>query len=181
MSKSKIYPVPKEVAARAHLNKDQYLAMYKESIEQPEAFWKAQAEEFITWEKSFTQVCEQDFNTGKVSWFKDGKLNISVNCIDRHLATRADQVAIIWEGDDPNDDKKITYKELHESVCKFANVLKARGVKKGDRVCLYMPMIPEAAFAMLACTRIGAVHSIVFAGFSPEALRNRILDSDSKH
>ena len=117
-------------------------------------------------------------NKGEVSWFIDGKINASQNCIDRHLDKRANQVAIIWEGDDPSISKSITYQELHESVCRFANALKERGVKKGDRVCIYMPMIPEAAYAMLACARIGAIHSVVFGGFSPESLKDRILDSD---
>ena len=119
-----------------------------------------------------------DLPKGNVEWFKGGKLNVSANCIDRHLANRADQVAIIWEGDDPKDDARITYQELHDAVCRLANGLKARGVKRGDRVCIYMPMIPEAAYAMLACARIGAIHSVVFGGFSPQSLKDRILDSD---
>jgi acetyl-CoA synthetase len=152
--------------------------MYKQSVEDPDTFWTEQANRFLTWEKPFTKVCEYDFEKGQAAWFEDGQINVSVNCLDRHLETRGDQVALIWEGDDPEDDTSITYRELHAKVCNFANILKARGVKRGDRVCIYMPMILEAAYAMLACTRIGAVHSIVFGGFSPEALKDRIQDSD---
>jgi acetyl-CoA synthetase len=154
--------------------------MYEYSISDPDSFWAEQAESFIEWFKSWDKVSEWDYKKAEIEWFKGGKLNVAYNCIDRHLAKRADQTAIIWEGDDPNDDKKITYRELHEQVSKLGNVLKQRGVKKGDRVCIYMPMIPEAAYAMLACTRIGAVHSVVFGGFSPESLKDRILDSDCR-
>lgn len=178
MYEIKNHPVKPEYAADANITLEQYQAWYKESLEQPDQFWAARAEQFLSWSKPWSKVNEYDFNKGEASWFKDGKLNASYNCIDRHLENRSDQVAIIWEGDDPNDDAKITYKELHENVCRLSNALKARGVKKGDRVCIYMPMIPEAAYAMLACARVGAVHSVVFGGFSPESLKDRILDSD---
>jgi acetyl-CoA synthetase len=152
--------------------------MYKHSVDDPEGFWAEQAEKFVSWTKPWDKVLEWDFSAGKINWFEGAELNVCYNCVDRHLESRGDQVAIIWEGDDPNEDKKITYRELHRQVCSFANVLKARGVKKGDRVCIYLPMIPEAAYAMLACARIGAVHSVVFGGFSPESIKDRILDSD---
>ena len=175
---SKTYPILPEASKRALIDNDRYLEMYQTSIDSPDSFWSEQANEFLTWSKPFTQVNTADLSKGETSWFADGELNASVNCIDRHLATRGDQTAIIWEGDDPTDDAKISYRELHEQVCRLANVLKDRGVNKGDRVCIYMPMIPEAAYAMLACTRIGAIHSVVFGGFSPQALQDRILDSD---
>jgi len=175
---SKTYAVKPEIAAHAHINAASYQAMYQRSITEPESFWAEQAEQFITWSKPWHTVSDCNFKDGLISWFLGGQLNVSVNCVDRHLETRADQVAIIWEGDDPSHDKKITYRQLHEQVCKFANVLKNLGVKKGDRVCIYLPMVAEAATVMLACTRIGAVHSIVFGGFSAEALKDRILDSD---
>ncbi len=180
MSEHKIYDVPEKIAKHAHINAKQYHEMYERSINDSDAFWSEQADEFLTWSKRWDKVQEWDYNDVKINWFLGGKLNVSYNCLDRHLESRGDQVAIIWEGDDPEEDRQITYKELHEEVCRFANALKARGVKKGDRVCLYMPMIPEASVAMLACTRIGAVHSIVFGGFSPDALRDRINDSDCK-
>jgi len=180
MSEQRVYPVPASLAASAHINKEQYEAMYKRSISDPEAFWAEQAEAFLQWDKPWTSVREFDFKTGDAKWFDGAQLNVTVNCIDRHLANRADQVAIIWEGDNPEEDTKITYRQLHQAVCKFANALKLRGVKKGDRVCIYMPMIPEAAYAMLACARIGAVHSVVFGGFSPGSLKDRILDSDCR-
>lgn len=175
---SKTYPVNETAKARAWITNEQYLEMYRASIEAPETFWNAQANEFLTWSKPFSQINTADLPAGKTEWFADGELNASVNCIDRHLPARAEQTAIIWEGDDPNDDATITYQELHDQVCQLANAMKARGVKKGDRVCIYMPMIPEAAYAMLACARIGAIHSVVFGGFSPQALQDRILDSD---
>ncbi|WP_185232533.1 acetate--CoA ligase [Teredinibacter franksiae] len=175
-----VYPVPEAIAASAHITKENYHEMYAQSVDDPETFWGQQAETFLSWDKKWTSVREFDFHKGQATWFKDGKLNVSANCIDRHLSTRGDQVAIIWEGDDPSNDLKITYKELHEKVCRLANILKKRGVKKGDRVCIYLPMIPEAAYSMLACARIGAVHSIVFGGFSPEALKDRIQNSDCK-
>ena len=178
MSESKIYPVPEEFAKNAHITSEMYEAMYKRSIEDPDGFWADQANEFLDWMKPWGKVQEFDFTKGDIRWFEGGKLNVSYNCLDRHLETRGDQVALLWEADDPDVDKKVTYRELYEEVCKFSNVLKSRGVKKGDRVCIYMPMITEAAVAMLACTRIGAVHSIVFGGFSPDSLRDRILDSD---
>ena len=174
----KNHPVNPEFAAGANMTKDQYDAWYKESIESPDTFWDARAKEFLDWYQPWSKVSEWDFAEASAKWFVDGKLNVTHNCIDRHLEKRADQVAIIWEGDDPNDDANITYRELHDKVCRFANALKQRGVSKGDRVCIYMPMIPEAAYAMLACARIGAIHSVVFGGFSPESLRSRILDSD---
>jgi len=176
----KNHPVPAELATTAHINRERYDAMYKKSIEQPEQFWSEQAKQFLQWDQPWNKVREFDFHTGDAKWFAGGKLNVSVNCIDRHLAQRGNQTAFIWEGDDPAVDTKITYRELHGAVCRLANVLKQRGVSKGDRVCIYMPMIPEAAYAMLACARIGAIHSVVFGGFSPEALKDRILDSDCR-
>ncbi len=180
MSDVKTYPVPAEFAAHAHVNAEQYASMYKQSVEDPATFWAEQAENYLTWSKKWDNVLDWSFDESDIHirWFEGGQLNVSENCLDRHLATRGDQVAIIWEGDNPNEDRKITYKELHEEVCKFANVLKSRGVKKGDRVSLYLPMIPEAAVAMLACARLGAVHSIVFGGFSPDALRDRIQGAE---
>ena len=178
MFTAKTHPVPAEFAANAHINNEQYLAMYQASVDTPDIFWAEQAEKFLSWQQPWQSVCEFDFTKGEASWFTGGKLNVSVNCIDRHLEKRGEQTAIIWEGDDPDDDISISYNDLHEQVCKLANVLREQGVKKGDRVCIYMPMIVEAAYAMLACTRIGAVHSVIFGGFSPEALKDRILDSD---
>jgi len=176
----KIYPVPTDFAAQANINEADYASMYQRSIDDPDSFWAEQAEKFLDWYTPWDTVSDVSYDASDlhIKWFEGGKLNLTYNCIDRHLETRADHVAIIWEGDDPNDDQKITFRELHEHVSKFANVLKARGVKKGDRVCIYMPMIPEAGYAMLACARIGAVHSVVFGGFSPESLKDRILDSD---
>ena len=178
MSDNKVYPVPKSAASAAYIDQAKYESMYQESIDNPEGFWAEKADEFVTWYKKWDKVLDWDFHKGYIRWFEGARLNVSYNCIDRHLDTRSDQTAIIWEGDDPNDDKHITYKELHQEVCKLANVLKSLGVKKGDRVCIYMPMILEAAYTMLACTRIGAVHSVVFGGFSPDSLRDRILDSN---
>jgi acetyl-CoA synthetase len=152
--------------------------MYQDSIDNPKVFWAEQAKLFLDWIEPWDAVMNYDYQTGHIRWFEGGTLNVSVNCIDRHLESRGDQVAIIWEGDDPSQDSKITYRQLHKEVCKFANVLISQGVKKGDRVCIYLPMISEAAIVMLACTRIGAVHSIVFGGFSAEALKDRIVDSD---
>ncbi len=180
MSENKVYPVPSEVAKRAYIDEPKYNEMYKRSVEDPEGFWAEQAEEFVDWFKKWDRVMDYDFHKAQIRWFEGGKLNVSYNCLDRHLETRGDQVAIIWEGDDPAVDKKITYRELHEQVCKFGNALKNQGVTKGDRVCIYMPMIPEVAVAMLACTRIGAIHSVVFGGFSPDSLRDRINDSECK-
>ncbi len=177
-----IYPVPEAFAAQANITQDDYETMYRQSLDDPDTFWSEQAEQYLTWSKKWDKVQEWSFDKADlgIKWFLGGQLNVSYNCLDRHLDTRGDQVAILWEGDDPSEDKKITYREMHADVCKFANVLKDRGVKKGDRVSIYMPMIPEAAVAMLACTRIGAVHSIVFSAFSPDALASRILDSDCK-
>ncbi|HCK81736.1 MAG TPA: acetate--CoA ligase [Candidatus Competibacteraceae bacterium] len=178
MSDVKVYPVPAEVASHAWINSDQYATMYKRSVDDPEGFWAEQADQLLSWSKRWDKVLDWDFTKGHIRWFDGAKLNVSENCLDRHLATRGDQVAIIWEGDNPAEDKKITYRQLHQDVCKFANALKGLGVKKGDRVCIYMPMIPETAVAMLACTRIGAVHSIVFGGFSPDSLKDRIIDAE---
>jgi len=178
----KLYDIPDNIKKSTHITEAKYKEMYQRSIDDPEAFWAEQAGEFLSWTQPWDKVMDwsYDQNDLHIKWFEGGKLNVAYNCIDRHLATRGDQVAIIWEGDDPNEDKKITYKELHEHVSKLANVLKNRGVKKGDRVCIYMPMIPEAGYAMLACARIGAVHSVVFGGFSPASLKDRILDSDCR-
>ncbi|WP_177419077.1 acetate--CoA ligase [endosymbiont of Lamellibrachia barhami] len=180
MADEKVYPVPADFAAQANVTAEQYQEMYKRSVDDPEGFWGEQAEEYLTWFSKWDKTLDWSFGEDDlhIEWFKGGKLNVSYNCLDRHLETRGDQTAILWESDDPGVDKKITYSELHADVNKFANVLKSRGVKKGDRVSIYMPMIPEAVVAMLACTRIGAVHSIVFSAFSPDALKNRILDSD---
>ncbi|MBX3520049.1 MAG: acetate--CoA ligase [Xanthobacteraceae bacterium] len=181
MSEDKIYAVSPDWQKRAWLDEAKYKEMYAASINDPEKFWGDEAKKRIHWMKPFTKVKNTSFD-GNVSikWFEDGKTNLSYNCIDRHLEKRGDQVAIIWEGDEPTDDKKITYKELHAEVCRWANVLKARGAKKGDRITIYMPMIPEAAYAMLACARIGAIHSVVFGGFSPDSLAGRIEDCKSE-
>ncbi len=178
MSESKVYPVKPDYAAGANITKEQYDTWYQESINDPDTFWADRANEFLDWDQPFTQTQRFDFSKAEATWFDGGKLNITTNCIDRHLEKRGKQVAIIWEGDDPEDDASITYNDLHKSVCKLANALRSRGVKKGDRVCIYMPMIVEATYAMLACARIGAVHSVVFGGFSPDALKDRILNSD---
>ncbi|MHA1544813.1 MAG: acetate--CoA ligase, partial [Alphaproteobacteria bacterium] len=180
MSEHQTYPVRAEWASKAHINDTKYLEMYKASVDTPDKFW-GEAAGRLDWMKKFTRVKNTSFDIDNVSikWFEDGTLNVAANCIDRHVATRGDQVAIIWEGDEPDQDKKITFSELHEHVSKFGNVLRDHGVKKGDRVTIYMPMIPEAAYAMLACARVGAVHSVVFGGFSPQALAGRILDCES--
>ena len=178
MSEEKLYPVFAEAATNTHLTEAQYRAMYDASIADPESFWAEQARSFLTWSTPFSSVVESNLREGQAKWFADGSLNVTVNCIDRHLPDRADQAAIIWEGDEPTDSLTITYSELSTRVNVMANILKSRGVKKGDRVCIYMPMIPEAAYAMLACARIGAIHSVVFGGFSPGALRDRILDAN---
>ncbi len=177
---SHVYPVTEFMAERTFINDDQYQAMYARSIQDPDTFWAEQADKFLDWEQTWTTVSSANFEEGRFSWFNGAKLNVSVNCIDRHLPERAAQTAIIWEGDDPADEAHISYQELSDAVCQLANGLRARGVKKGDRVCIYMPMIPEAAYAMLACARIGAVHSVVFGGFSPQSLKDRILDSDCR-
>ena len=180
MTDDQIFPVPEDVAKAAWADNAKYLDMYQASIDDAEGFWGEHGKR-MDWIKPFTQVKDVNYDIPGVSikWFADGTLNASVNCIDRHLATRANQTAIIWEGDDPNVSKTVTYQELHDQVCKFANALKARGVKKGSVVTIYMPMIVEAAYAMLACTRIGAIHSVVFGGFSPDALAGRIKDCNS--
>ncbi len=175
-----LHPVPPEWAARAFIDDKAYRALYERSVRDPDGFW-GEVGRRLDWIRPYSRVKNTSFERDNVSikWFEDGTLNVSVNCIDRHLPERADQIAIIWEGDDPDTDEVITYGQLHERVCRFANVLKANGVKKGDRVTIYLPMIPEAAYAMLACARIGAVHSVVFGGFSPDSLAGRIEDADS--
>jgi acetyl-CoA synthetase len=178
MPESKIYDVPEAFAKTAHLNAEQYKAMYERSITDPAGFWAEQAQQFLHWDKPWDTVLDWDYTKGHIRWFEGGKLNACYNCVDRHLDTRGDQTALIWEGDDPANDAHITYRQLHEHVCRMANVLKSRNVRKGDRVCIYMPMIPEAVYAMLACARIGAIHSVVFGGFSPDSIKDRILDSD---
>lgn len=178
MSEDKIYPVTESSAAKSYLNKDTFRQMYQQSIEAPEDFWAEQAGKLLHWHQPWKKVSSGDFAKADSKWFEGAKLNVAYNCIDRHLERRGEQTSIIWEGDEPDQDKKITYRELHQQVCKLANALKSRGVSKGDRVCIYMPMVPEAAYAMLACARIGAVHSVVFGGFSPESIKDRILDSD---
>ncbi|MCK2184769.1 acetate--CoA ligase [Halomonas getboli] len=176
-----VYPVPDDFAAKAWADKATYQAMYQRSLDDPEGFWAEQAE-CLDWFKAPTKIKHTVFDTHNVDirWFEDGRLNVSSNCLDRHLETRGDQTAIIWEGDDPKDSKTLTYRQLHERTCQLANALKGMGVKRGDTVTLYMPMIPEAAMAMLACARIGAVHSVVFGGFSPDALAQRVKDAGSK-
>ncbi|WP_419794110.1 acetate--CoA ligase [Pseudomonas palleroniana] len=174
------YPHADAVRRAAQLSQEDYQRLYRQSIEQPDAFWAEQAKGFLDWITPWHTVHSADIRSGAAHWFAGGQLNVSYNCIDRHLAQRADQPAFIWEGDDPAHACSITYRQLHQKVSRLANVLKSRGVKKGERVCIYMPMIPEAAYAMLACTRIGAVHSVVFGGFSPDALRDRILDADCR-
>ena len=172
-----LFPVSRDWRERAFIDRAKYEAMYAQSLKDPDGFWREHAGR-IDWIKPFTKVKNVSWNPDNlfIKWFEDGTLNVSANCIDRHLPKRAKQTAIIWEGDDPKDSRHITYEELHREVCRFANVLKAHNVKKGDRVTIYLPMIPEAAYAMLACARIGAVHSVVFAGFSQDTLDGRILD-----
>ena len=172
------YPVSDKAKAHTHIDSATYDAMYKQSIEQPDVFWAEQAKEFIDWYQPWDSVSKVDLKNSEIKWFSGGKLNVSYNCIDRHLATKADKTAIIFEGDDPSEDLKVTYQELHDHVCRLANLLKDRGVKKGDRVCIYMPMIPEVTYAMLACARIGAIHSIIFGGFSTESIKARVLDAE---
>ncbi|MGI9353989.1 MAG: acetate--CoA ligase [Rhizobiaceae bacterium] len=176
----KTYDVPADMAAKAHIDAATYGAMYGQSVSDPDGFWMEHGKR-IDWIKPYSKAGNwiYEYPNVDIKWFEDGTLNVSANCIDRHLEKRGDQVAIIWEGDDPDDDAKITYKQLHEHVCRLANAMKDNGVKKGDRVTIYMPMVPEAAYAMLACARIGAVHSIVFGGFSPDALAQRIIDCES--
>ena len=176
-----LFPVPDAWKARAHMNRAQYDAAYAQALSDPDGYWRKEARR-LDWMTPFTVTGNWSFDPGDlhIRWFEDGTLNVAANCIDRHLEKRGGQTAIIWEGDDPKDSRHITYRELHAEVCRFANVLKARGVAKGDRVTIYLPMIPEAAFAMLACARIGAIHSVVFGGFSPDSLAGRILDCDSR-
>ena len=174
----KTYLVSETKKKNSIISEDDFKAEYHESINNPESFWQKKAEETLDWFSNWDEVAVSDLEAGEVAWFKTGKLNACFNCVDRHLETHANKTAIIWEGDDPNDNKEISFRELHKNVCRFANLLKFRNVKKGDRVCIYMPMIPEAAYAMLACARIGAIHSVVFGGFSIESLKDRILDSD---
>ncbi len=173
-----VHPVSPAIAASAYIDEAKYKAMYQHSIDDPDGFWAEQAKAFVTWFSDWDSVSQWDFATANIRWFEGASLNVSYNCLDRHLENRGDQTAIIWEGDSPGEDKHISYRELHAEVCRFANALKSKGVKKGDRVSIYMPMAPEAAIAMLSCARIGAVHSIVFGGFSPDALKDRIQDSD---
>ena len=181
MSDSKVYDVLPHAAERALIDEAAYQAMYKRSVEDPDGFWADMANEHVHWFRKWDKVADWTFD-GDVSirWFDGARVNVAYNCLDRHLEERGDKPAILWEGDQPGDERRITFRELHTEVCKFANVLKSKGVEKGDRVCVYMPMVPEAAVAMLACARIGAVHSVVFGGFSPDALRDRILDSDCR-
>jgi acetyl-CoA synthetase len=181
MADNEIFPVGGDWAARAWIDSGKYDELYRQSLADPEGFWREQGKR-VDWMRPYTKVKNTTFGPPDVSirWYEDGTLNVAANCIDRHLAKRANQTAIIWEGDDPKDSRHITYAELHREVCRFANVLKDRGVKKGDRVTIYLPMIPEAAYSMLACARIGAIHSVVFGGFSPDSLANRIQDCDSK-
>ncbi len=172
------YTIPAEFVRQAHINAKKYRELYQYSIQEPAQFWGEQAKQFISWSLPWQSVVKGNFNSLDIDWYVNGKLNACYNCVDRHLETRRDQVAIIWEGNEPNETRCITYQELYERICQFANALKQLGVKKGDRVCIYLPMIPEIAIAMLACARIGAIHSVVFGGFSPESLKTRILDAD---
>ena len=178
MNKERIYNPSQSILENSNISSSDFEELYKKSLENPDQFWSEQADKYLDWNQRWTQIQETDIKKGEIAWFKGGKLNASVNCIDRHLPENSEKIAFIWEGDNPNESKNITYQELHDEVCKFSNVLKLRGVTKGDRVCIYMPMIPEATYAMLACARIGAIHSVVFGGFSPESLKDRILDSD---
>ena len=177
----KIYEIPAEWTKRAFIDEAKYQEMYARSLKDPDGFWAEQAKR-LDWYSAPTKIKNTSFDPHNVSikWFEDGVLNVAYNCIDRHLEKRGDQVAIIWEGDDPSESKHITYRELHDEVCRMANILRNRNVVKGDRVTIYLPMIPEAAYAMLACARIGAIHSIVFGGFSPDSLAQRIQDCKSK-
>ena len=179
MSNPVTYPIPSSFAD-ASITPDKYLQMYRQSLDDPDTFWSEQADEFLSWDARWHTVCDSDMHTGYARWFDGGELNASVNCIDRHLPARAQQTAILWEGDDPNESRHITYQELKDEVCRLANVMRNRGVQVGDRVCIYMPMVPEATYAMLACARIGAIHSVVFGGFSPEALKDRINDASCR-
>ncbi len=175
-----IHPIAAAAYRHAWLHAEDYQRLYRQSIDHPEQFWAEQARQFLDWFKPWRSVHHGDFRRGQASWFRGGQLNAAYNCLDRHLATRGEQTAIIWEGDDPAQSRYLSYRELHEQVCRLANALKLLGIRKGDRVCIYLPMIPAAACAMLACARIGAVHSVVFGGFSPDALRDRIQDADCR-
>jgi len=178
MTTGKIYPIPPEIAEHAYIDRARYEAMYERSIKDPEGYWNEQAHLFLTWYGPWQQVADWDFRSPHIRWFAGGKLNASYNCLDRHLADRGERVALIWEGDEEGTDQAMTYRTLYEEVCRLANALRRHGAKKGDRICIYLPMIPEAAVAMLACARIGAIHSVVFAGFSAEALKDRVLDAE---
>ena len=179
MNEVHIYPVPESYAKSAWIDEETYLRDFERSLTDPDGYWSEKAK-IVDWIKPFTKVKDSSFSGDvQIRWFYDGTLNVAANCLDRHLETRGDQTAILWEGDDPAESRKITYRELHEQVCRLAGGLKSLGVKKGDRVTIYMPMIPESAVAMLACARIGAIHSVVFGGFSPDSLANRIQGCDS--
>ena len=180
MSQKQHHAVLPHFAKKAHLNEEQYQSLYQQSIDAPAIFWGQQAQRFITWFKPWTQVMHGDFTSQDIKWFENATLNACYNCVDRHLDTRGSQIALIWEGNSPDETQSITYRQLHEKICQFANVLKNHGIKKGDRVCIYLPMLPEAVIAMLACARIGAIHSVVFGGFSAEALKTRLLDADCR-
>ncbi len=176
-----LYPVIDRVRAGSHIpSRAAYEALYERSVRDPDGFWREQAYAFLTWRRPFDRVLQADLPQGQIAWFGGGRLNVCENCVDRHLEKRADQVAILWEGDEPGDVRRITYRELHAEVCRLANALIAKGVKKGDRVAIYLPMVPEATYAMLACARIGATHSVIFGGFSADSLRDRILDADCR-
>lgn len=181
MSQYNKHPIPTAIAENALITAEQYKKMYHGSVQDPDSFWREQGK-IVDWIKPYQQVKNTSFDPGhvRIRWFEDGTLNVAANCLDRHLATLGDQTAIIWEGDDAKESKKVTYRELYQAVCRFANVLKAKGIRKGDVVAIYMPMVPEAAVAMLACARIGAVHSVIFGGFSPESIAGRIVDSSAK-
>ncbi|WP_374388185.1 acetate--CoA ligase [Sandaracinobacter sp.] len=176
-----VYPVPAEWARRAKIDKARYQELYRESLDNPDAFWRREAQR-LDWSKPFTRVSDWSYDEASfgIKWFEDGQLNVATNCVDRHLAERGDQPAIIWEPDSPGEGRILSYRQLHEAVCRLANGLKSLGVRKGDRVTIYLPMIPEAAVSMLACARIGAIHSVVFGGFSPDSIANRVQDCDSK-
>jgi acetyl-CoA synthetase len=180
MSQPVRYEVSAEMAARAHINRAAYQALYRRSIEDPSGFWADQAQQFVTWSQPWTRVLDWDYQVPRIRWFEGAKLNVAYNCLDRHLASHGDRAAILWEADEPGETRSMSYRALFDAVCRFANALMARGVGKGDRIAIYLPMVPEAAVAMLACARIGAVHSVVFGGFSPESLKGRILDSDCR-
>ncbi|WP_413736083.1 acetate--CoA ligase [Sodalis sp. RH21] len=181
MSQPHTYPIPADIAHRALISEEQYRQLYQQSVTDPEAFWGEQGK-IIDWITPYKTVKNTSFDPGhvRIRWFEDGTLNVSANCLDRHLAERGDQTAIIWEGDDAGESQTLTYRQLHQAVCRFANVLKSQGIAKGDVVAIYMPMVPEAAVAMLACARVGAIHSVIFGGFSPEAIAGRIVDSSAK-